>query len=215
MHRGSSSPPRGCHLRPSSDHGIYPRAMDRRESARSEAPATIGRPTFTPQAHLSCTTHALIHPWHWEQKADTIRTASKQMQTHRLGGLPIFAKRLTNPNLGHPFCIDRRHGSMQRICVQLPVHEPREKNDRGTFDWPDLEVDAPVNKYAYETTSKYPTFSIVGERYLKYVDPPSFTWFKYTSTVAIRCPPFAQKALPASVCGSTPSKCSTYLWLSV
>eukprot|EP00965_Chrysotila_dentata_P064141 2123870-Pleurochrysis_carterae.AAC.1 len=50
---------------------------------------------------------------------------------------------------------------------------------------------------------------------LKKVPPPTSTSFRYMSTVAMRWPPLAQKARPASVWGSTPSKCSTYLCPSV
>mmetsp|Transcript_42480 Transcript_42480/g.95988 ORF Transcript_42480/g.95988 Transcript_42480/m.95988 type:complete len:225 (-) Transcript_42480:161-835(-) len=64
-------------------------------------------------------------------------------QGDRLGRLPILPERLPDPHLGHPLCVDSGHARVQRVGVQLAVHESWEENDSSALLGLDLDIDSP------------------------------------------------------------------------
>mmetsp|Transcript_23596 Transcript_23596/g.76257 ORF Transcript_23596/g.76257 Transcript_23596/m.76257 type:complete len:229 (+) Transcript_23596:634-1320(+) len=59
---------------------------------------------------------------------------------HRDRRLSVLPEGLANPHLRHPLGAERGHAGVQRVHVELAIHEAREKDDRRAAPWLDLQV---------------------------------------------------------------------------
>mmetsp|Transcript_18154 Transcript_18154/g.43138 ORF Transcript_18154/g.43138 Transcript_18154/m.43138 type:complete len:295 (-) Transcript_18154:57-941(-) len=65
------------------------------------------------------------------------------LERHGRRRLPVLTEGLADPDLRDVLEVVRGHAGVQRVRVQLAVHEAREEDDRSTLLRPHLEVDAP------------------------------------------------------------------------
>ena len=70
---------------------------------------------------------------------------SVQANAYRRRGLSVLAVGLAEPDLGNPLDVDCRHASMQRLGVQVAIHEAWEEDERIALLRLHLKVHTPAS----------------------------------------------------------------------